>query len=96
MDFRLFSKNMGKNIGKNLSKKLSSIYSPDMVAVRQKLLNHTKQYVTGTFNRFKKAIQKTAEASCDLIGNKSANKITKASTNSPYNRSEKQKVKHKY
>ena len=34
MDFRLFSKNMGKNIGKNLSKKLSSIYSPDMVAVR--------------------------------------------------------------
>ena len=34
MDFRLFSKNIGKNIGKNLSKKLSSIYSPDMVAVR--------------------------------------------------------------
>ena len=34
MDFRLFSKNMGKNIRKNLSKKLSSIYSPDMVAVR--------------------------------------------------------------
>ena len=36
----------------------------------------------------KRVIQKTAEASSDLIGNKIADKITRASKNSPKNNSE--------
>ena len=34
--FLSFAKNMSKNIGKNASKKKSGIYSPGMLAVRQK------------------------------------------------------------
>ena len=34
---------MGKNIGKNISKNLSSKYSPGMLALHQKLLDHAKQ-----------------------------------------------------
>ena len=32
-----------KNIGKNISKSLSGIYSPGMLAMRQKFLDHAKQ-----------------------------------------------------
>ena len=67
---------MVKNIGKNRSKSLSGKYS-------QKLLNHAKQSATDVFKTAsKRAIQKTAEATGDLIGNKIASKIMKVSKNS--------------
>ena len=66
-EFLSFAKNMGKNIGKNVSKNLSGIYS-------QKLLDHTKQTATDVLKTTsKRVIQKAAEATCDLIGNKIAN-----------------------
>ena len=58
---------MGKNIDKNISKGLSGKYS-------QKLLDHAKQSATDALKTSsKRFIQKTAEATGDLI----ANKITK-------------------
>ena len=58
---------------KNISKNLSGKYS-------QKFLDHTKQSATDALKTTsKKAIQKIAEATGDLIDNKIANKITKAS-----------------
>ena len=38
-----FSKNLGKNIAKNISKNLSCKYSPCMLAMHQKLLDHAKK-----------------------------------------------------
>ena len=74
--------NIGKNFGKNITKNLSSKYS-------QKLLDHAKQSATDALNTVsKRAIQKTAEATGDLIGNKSADKITRASKTSSYINSE--------
>ena len=74
---------MAKNIGKNMSKNVSGKYN-------QKLLYHAKQSATDalktTSNR---AIQKTAEATGNLICNKIANRITKVSKNSQQNNSEK-------
>ena len=62
-----FAKNMGTN--------LSNTY-------RQKLLDSAKKSKTDAIkNSSKRAIQKTAEAPGDLIGNKIADKITKASQN---------------
>ena len=81
---------MGKNIGKNISKKLSGKYSPGMLALSKKFLDHAKQSATDAFKTvLKRAIQKTG----DLIGNKIANavaklydgKITKVSKNSQQN-----------
>ena len=73
--FLCFAKNMGKNISKNLSSKYS-----------QKLLDHAKQSATDTFETpSKRSIQKTAEATGDLIGNKVAVRITNVS---PQNNSE--------
>ena len=70
---------MGRNIGKNISKKLSSKYS-------QKLLDHAKQSDTEALKTAsKRAIQKTSEATCDLIGNEIADKITRAIQISPKN-----------
>ena len=61
--FLSFAKNMGKKIGKNIRKNLSGKYSPGMLAMHQKLLDHTAQSVTDTFKTAsKRAIQKTAEA----------------------------------
>ena len=55
----------------------------------QKFLDHVKQSTTDGFETAsKRAIQKTAEATSDLIGNKIANKITKVSQNSQQNNSE--------
>ena len=66
-EFLSFAKRMGKDIGKNISKNLSGIYS-------QKLLDHAKQTATDVLKTTsKRLIQKTAEATCDLIGNKIAN-----------------------
>ena len=70
-----------KKIGKNISKNLGSKYS-------QKLLNHTKKSATDALTTAsKRAIQKTAEATDDLVGNRTADKITKSSINSPQNTS---------
>ena len=62
--FWFFVKNMGKNIGKSLSK-----YS-------QKLSDNAKEFATYSLkNTSIRVIQKTAEATCNLIGNKIADKI---------------------
>ena len=62
--FLSFATNMGKNIGKNISKNLSGKYS-------QKLLDHSKKSATDALKTSsKRVIQKTAEATGDLIGNK--------------------------
>ena len=58
--FLSFVKNMGKNIGKNRSKNLSRKFSPCMLAMHQKLLDHAKQSATDTFKTVSKwAIQKS-------------------------------------
>ena len=68
--FLSFAKHMGKNTGKNIRQNLSGKYS-------QKLLDHTKQSATDAFTTvWKRPIQKTAEATGDLIDNKIADKIT--------------------
>ena len=57
--------------------------------MRQKLLDHAKQSATDVLKTASKsAIQKTAEATGDLFGNKIANKIIKVSKNSQQKNSE--------
>ena len=74
--FLSFAKNMGENIGKNISKNLIGKYG-------QKSLDHAKQSATDAIKTCsKRVIQKTAEATGDLIGNKTANRIIKLSKNS--------------
>ena len=69
--FLSFAKNMSKYIGKNISKSLNSKYN-------QELLDHAKQSATDVFKTSsKRVIQKTVEATSDLIGNKIAHQITK-------------------
>ena len=59
---------MGKTLGKNLSGKYS-----------KKLLDHAKQSATDALKSTSiKVIQKTAEATGDLIGNKAADKLQKS------------------
>ena len=66
------AKNMGKNIGKNISKGLSSKNS-------QKLLGHAKQSAIDAFKTSSKRVfQKTAEATSDLLGDKIADRVSKA------------------
>ena len=61
-----FAKNVGNNIFKIISKGLKDKYS-------QTVLDHTKQTATDVFKTAsKRAIQKTTEATGDLIGNKIA------------------------
>ena len=68
---------MCKNLGKNISKRLNSKYS-------KKLLDHAIHSATDAFKTFsKRIIQKTAEATRDLFGNKSADKIRRSSKTSP-------------
>ena len=64
-----FAKNIWKNNGKNIGKEFSGIY-------RQILLGHVKHPAT------ERAIQKTAEATGGLIGNKITDRITKVSKTS--------------
>ena len=62
--FLSFAKNMSKNIGKNISKNISGKYS-------QTPLYHVKKPATDALKTSsKRIIQKTAEATGDLIGNK--------------------------
>ena len=75
--FLSFAKIMSKNIGKSLKSKYS-----------EKLFGHAKQSATDAFkNASKRAIQKTLEATSNLIGNQIAHKITAVSKNSPQNNS---------
>ena len=70
---------MSKNVHKKINKNLSSKYS-------QKRLDHTNKSATDTLkSASKRVIQKTEKASSDLIGNKIADKITRASKTSPKN-----------
>ena len=64
---------------KIISKNLSSKYS-------QKLLNHAKQYNLKSAST--RAIQKTAEATGDLIGKITADKISRVQNTLPQNNSE--------
>ena len=80
--FLSFPRNMDKTVGKNINESLSSNYN-------QKLLDHAKQSAIDVLKTSsKRAIQKTAEATDDLIGNKIADKITRVSKTSPKNNSE--------
>ena len=73
---------MNKTIGKSISKNVSGKY-------RQKVVDHAKQSAMDAFKTSsKRAIQKTAEATGDLVDNKIAAKITKVSKNSQQNNSE--------
>ena len=73
--FLSFAKNMGTHATK-VAKNLSSKYG-------QKLLDSAKKSTTNGINTAsKRAIQKTAEATYDLIGNKIADKITSVSKKS--------------
>ena len=61
-----------------------------MVNIVRNLIDHGKQSAADVIkNTSKRAIQKTAEVTCDLIGNKIADKITRVSKTSPKNNSEK-------
>ena len=80
--FLCFSKNMGKNICKNIRKNLNGKYSP-------KILDHAKQSATDALKTSSKwVIQKTEEATGDLIDNKIAIEITRVSKNLQENNSE--------
>ena len=73
------AKNIGKNVDKNIRKNLSSTYS-------KKIFDHTKQFATDALRTAsKRAIQNTAEATNDLIGNKVTDKITRVSKSSRKN-----------
>ena len=73
---------MGKNMGKNVSKNVICKYS-------QKPLDHAKKSAADALKSSSKiVIQKTAEATEDLIGNKISNKIARVSKNSQQNISE--------
>ena len=62
--FLSFAKNIGKSFGKNISKNLSGRYC-------LKLLDNAKKSATDAFKTSsKRVIQKPAEATVDLIGNK--------------------------
>ena len=75
MDFYFLLKIWVKTSGKNTSKSLSGKYSLGMLAIRQKLIDHTKQSATDALKTSsKRVIQKTEEATVILIGNKIANK----------------------
>ena len=81
MDFCLLLKIWVKNIGKNINKNVSGKYG-------QKL-DHAKNFATDSIKTVSKGvIQKTEEATNDLIGNKIADKITRVWKTSPKNNSE--------
>ena len=89
--FLSFAKNMDRNTGKNINKNLSG----KKLKYSQKLLDHAKQSATDAFKTAsKRAVQKSAKATGDLIGNKTANEIVKIWKNSQQNNSETVTNKH--
>ena len=88
MDFYLLLKTWLKMLVKIISKNLSGKYS-------QKLLDHAKRSTADALEIIsKRAIQKTAEATGDLIGSKITDRITKVSKSSQQNNSEAVTNKH--
>ena len=77
---RIYVKRYGfLSFAKSMSKNLSNKYG-------QKLLDSAKKYTTDAIKTAsKRAIQKAAEATGDLIGKKIADKITSVSKNSDAN-----------
>ena len=74
-----FTKTTSKKIVKNISKHLSTKYS-------QKLLDHAKKSATDAIKTSSTTdIQKTAEVTGDLIGNKIAGRSTKVKKSSQQN-----------
>ena len=74
--FLSFAKIIGKNIGKNISKNLNVRYSPGMLGMRQKLLDHAKKSATDLHKTSSKSvIPKTGEETGDVICNKIADKL---------------------
>ena len=70
--FLCFAKNRGKT--------LNGKYSSGMLAMHQKLLDHAKQSATDAFKADSNSvIQKTVEATGDLIFDKIAKRITEVS-----------------
>ena len=70
MDF-FFAKNLDRSLGKIISKNLRSKYS-------QKLLHHVRQSATEALKTpSKRVIQKTAEATGNLVGNKIVEEVKK-------------------
>ena len=70
--FLSFAKYMSKKNGKNISTNLNGKYS-------QKPLDHAKQPATDALKTSSKSVmQKTAEATDDLVGIEIANRITKS------------------
>ena len=80
---QIFVKSHGYlSIDKNISKNVSGKYSLGMLAMPEKLLDHAKKSATDALKASsKRVIQKTAEATSDLIGKKIANQIRGVSTN---------------
>ena len=76
--FSSFPKNLGKDIGKRVVNKVKNV----LIMLRK------KSATDGLKTTFQRVIQKTEEATGDLIDNKIANKITKVSKNSQQNNSE--------
>ena len=77
--FLSFAKNMSKTICKIISKILSDQYS-------QKFIGHAKKYPTDSFKTTsKRAIQKTAKVTGDLIDINAVDKIKIPSKTSPSN-----------
>ena len=67
---------------------MSSKYSPGMLAMHQKLLEHDKSAKDALKSSSKRVIQKTVEVTGDWIGNKIVNRITKVSKSLQQNNSE--------
>ena len=72
--FLSFAKNLRKNIVRNISKNLTCKYS-------QNLLDYAKQYRYALKTTSKRVIQKSAEATGDMIGNKITDRIAKVPSN---------------
>ena len=85
---RIFVKGYGflssaKNMDKNISKSLTGKYILVMLAALQKPFDHAGKTATDTFKASsERVIQEEKEATGYVIGNKSANKVTKLSKNS--------------
>ena len=79
--FLSFTKNMGKYFGKNIR--------TWVVNIARNFMTKLKKYATDRLKTTSKSvIQKTAEATGDLIGNNIADKIAEVSKNSQQNNSE--------
>ena len=67
---------MGGNIGKNISKILSGKYGPGILTMRPEILDHAKKSATDApKTSLKRVIQKAAEATGVLTGNRIADRI---------------------